>query len=583
MSLPTCRNLGVTISTCSACSRKFATQCSDDDDDDVTTLCRNCRPSAENELESISPAQHQTLQLTPASVTVVASDVSTVACYPTVTTQIPILSSTPLKAKPNQRRRRSQLPPLNCKICGFCFIYRRCLLRHLRETHTGLDTTNLQQYIEMGKSSSVYTIKEDDVSQVSQTSSLNVTVGSEIPSSISLDGASMETHPQEGASASVLHEDGSSSILEENLLGQAAGINPTSPTSAMKLESLAGKDRSVDSVEKRVERTYVCVVCSKGFDRPYRLQRHMYIHNPNRPHVVCQICDRHFTRMDTLDNHMKSVHSDERPFSCTTEGCLKTFATQSALFHHLKTHMNGKPYKCLECEASFALLNEYKQHMRENHADTRDLRCSDCYKLFPTNASLQEHKLVEHRLECEVCGRSFARLAYLQAHIEVHNGDKLYNCKHCSSGFDTEYAYKQHIKVHPEQHRTKKLYQCQLCDKTFHHSSNLVTHYRSPEHRDKANELGLNSGSILPTIDGDLSADMSALVDEVTMGTGEGDNIMQTIAESEAFQATAAVASVSSTSSTGFVTSTATSEPSIVGFESSSGPHILSNESPMPS
>jgi len=564
--------------TCSTCSRKFATQCSDDDDD-ITTLCRNCRTSAENELENTSTTQQQALQLTPASVSVVPADISTAACFPTVSSQIPILSSTPAKPKPYQRRRRSQLPPLNCKICGFCFIYRRCLLRHLRETHTGLDMTNLQQYIEMGKGSSVYTIKEDEVSQ---TSSLNVTVGSEIPSNISLDEASMETQPQEAAGASALQQEGSASILEENLLGQAAGINPTLPTSGNKMENLAGKSGSVDSIGKKVERTFTCVVCGKGFDRPYRLQRHMYIHNPNRPHVVCQICDRQFTRMDTLDNHMKSVHSDERPFSCTTEGCLKTFATQSALFHHLKTHMNGKPYKCLECEASFALLNEYKQHMRENHADTRDLRCSDCYKLFPTSASLQEHKLVEHRLECEICGRSFARLAYLQAHIEVHNGEKLYNCKHCNAGFDTEYAYKQHIKVHPEQHRTKKLYQCQLCDKTFHHSSNLVTHYRSPEHRDKANELGLNSGSILPTIEGDLSADMSALVDEVTMGTEEGENIMQTIAESEAFHSTAST-TVSSTSSTGFVTSTATSEPNLVGFESSSGSHILPNENPMPS
>lgn len=499
-------------------------------------------------------------------------DASVTASFSTASNQTPILSSTPLKPKSFRGGRKSHLPPLTCKLCGICFIYRRCLLRHLRETHTGLDMNNLHKHIEVGKAPSVVPVDED----VSQTSSMNVTVGSEIPSNISLEGSSVDAHSQQ---TSALQGDGSSAVLDDDLLGQSTGTNADLSVSADTLDASVGEEGGLDSsTGRKKDRTYTCVVCSKSFDRPYRLQRHMQIHNPNRPRVVCQICDRQFTRTDTLENHMKSLHSDERPFKCTTDGCQKTFATQSALFHHLKTHMHGKPYKCLECDSSFALLQEYKQHMKDNHADTQDLRCSDCYKLFPTTASLQEHKLLEHRLECEVCGRSFARLAYLQAHIEVHNGDSLYNCKHCSSGFDTEYAYKQHLKSHPEQHRTKKLYQCQLCDKTFHHPSNLVAHYRSQEHREKVNELGLNSGSILPTIEGDLSA----LVDEVTMGTEEEDNLIQTIAESEAFQA-AATAAVTTTSSTGFATPTITSEQSTVGFEESSEAPILPNQNELPS
>ena len=30
---------------------------------------------------------------------------------------------------------------------------------------------------------------------------------------------------------------------------------------------------------------YACPTCNKVFDRPYRLQRHLQIHNPNRPKV----------------------------------------------------------------------------------------------------------------------------------------------------------------------------------------------------------------------------------------------------------------------------------------------------------
>ena len=85
---------------------------------------------------------------------------------------------------------------------------------------------------------------------------------------------------------------------------------------------------------------YNCTICSKTFDRPYRLQRHLQIHNPNRPRVQCQFCDRSFTRIDTLENHVKSLHSNERPFKCTFEGCDKSFPLNSALVHHLKVHVH---------------------------------------------------------------------------------------------------------------------------------------------------------------------------------------------------------------------------------------------------
>ena len=76
--------------------------------------------------------------------------------------------------------------------------------------------------------------------------------------------------------------------------------------------------------------------------------------------------------------------------------------------------MDGKPYKCNECEASFALLGEFRVHISENHADTKDLRCSECYRVFPSPGELSQHVRLEHRLECEVCMKTFSRLAYLQ-------------------------------------------------------------------------------------------------------------------------------------------------------------------------
>ena len=197
--------------------------------------------------------------------------------------------------------------------------------------------------------------------------------------------------------------------------------------------------------------------------------------------------------------------------------------------------MDGKPYKCNECEETFALLGEFRTHISEKHADTKNLRCSECYKVFPSTSILAQHVKLEHRLECEVCMRTFSRLAYLQSHIKVHNGQSLFNCRFCSAGFDSEYAYKKHIKCHPKHPKGLKLHPCTICDLTFRDTDDLMMHYRSEEHREKVQALGLGEASILHTIEGDLSPEIRSLVDEVTgsIGAAEVDErLMESLRES---------------------------------------------------
>ena len=446
------------ITNCSGCSRKFATN-------QVGGKCKNCRGNI------IPPPTSQTRA--------VPSLLKSVSAH--IGSSRPVLSSTPLKSgRKSGRGRKVSQPPVSCKLCNMSFVYRRCLFRHLRENHPGIDVNNIQDYIETAK---VEDVEEEPLS-TTQNTSLNVTVGSEIvPSEIEDGAGNHSTEEEEG--------EGEMEVSEKGEFG---------------------------GEETEGRRIYTCTICNKVFDRPYRLQRHMQIHDPNRPRVSCQICDRSFTRLDTLENHMKCMHSDDRPYHCHYPICQKSFATQSSLVNHLKIHTDGKPYKCLECDDSFTLLYEYKQHIRQMHADTEDLRCSDCYKVFPDPNHLEKHRIVEHRLECEICGKTFARLAYLQLHVQVHSGDNVYNCKYCSQGFDSEYAYKQHVKTHPENQRSRKGFHCQLCDKSFEEPSSLISHYRSQEHRDKATSLGIGADTtILNTIEGDLS-DMNALVDEVAMG-----------------------------------------------------------------
>ncbi len=84
------------------------------------------------------------------------------------------------------------------------------------------------------------------------------------------------------------------------------------------------------------EKVYKCTQCNKRFSRPYRIQRHLQVHNPSRQKVQCHVCGKYFTRVDTLQTHIRCVHTNERPYACTFDGCDKRFPVQSGLVHHLK-------------------------------------------------------------------------------------------------------------------------------------------------------------------------------------------------------------------------------------------------------
>jgi len=88
------------------------------------------------------------------------------------------------------------------------------------------------------------------------------------------------------------------------------------------------------------EKLFHCLVCAKVFKRIYRIRRHLQVHNPGRTRVQCHLCSKQFTRGDTLETHLRAVHTDEKPFSCTFPDCDRRFAVQSALVHHLKV---GEP------------------------------------------------------------------------------------------------------------------------------------------------------------------------------------------------------------------------------------------------
>lgn len=85
--------------------------------------------------------------------------------------------------------------------------------------------------------------------------------------------------------------------------------------------------------------------CTKTYTRPVRLAEHMRSHTGERP-FVCTYpdCSASYLRETHLAAHIRTHKNDEdKPLGCEEEGCDKRFWTNQHLKRHIKlVHENGK-------------------------------------------------------------------------------------------------------------------------------------------------------------------------------------------------------------------------------------------------
>ena len=79
----------------------------------------------------------------------------------------------------------------------------------------------------------------------------------------------------------------------------------------------------------------MCGTCSKLFDAPLRLVRHMYKHYEKN--IQCDCCDQCFTFQSELGKH-KVIHRKNLSYRCMKANCDRQFFWNQDLNFHLQTH-----------------------------------------------------------------------------------------------------------------------------------------------------------------------------------------------------------------------------------------------------
>lgn len=180
-----------------------------------------------------------------------------------------------------------------------------------------------------------------------------------------------------------------------------------------------------------------CPTCKKEFKKWYYVQYHQKTCSTGTTVFKCDLCMQEgFANSITLKNHIRSKHSDERPFAC--EHCPLRFATSMALSgHRVRKHNLNKagefvPKKMFPCGLCGKLLTtrtKLAQHVKNIHGNVKEFQCRYCEKKFTSKSNMKIHEGSFHTgllpYTCPTCGLGFARKSALNQHREtLHALDK---------------------------------------------------------------------------------------------------------------------------------------------------------------
>uniref|UniRef100_A0A182K519 Transcription factor grauzone n=1 Tax=Anopheles christyi TaxID=43041 RepID=A0A182K519_9DIPT len=134
-------------------------------------------------------------------------------------------------------------------------------------------------------------------------------------------------------------------------------------TCGKKFSSKSNLNYHLTTHQSKVLNQVQCEHCGKWLKNKLCLRKHMLQHSQVRH--ACDQCDYTTINVQSLQNHRRVQHTNEKPFVCPT--CGKSFKVKSNLREHLAQHQQEQKYSCEFCSRRFTSKSNYYCHRKRMH------------------------------------------------------------------------------------------------------------------------------------------------------------------------------------------------------------------------
>ena len=260
----------------------------------------------------------------------------------------------------------------------------------------------------------------------------------------------------------------------------------------------------------------------------------------------CKECGKCFNELSTLGthsflDHQKTIVTKEEKVDCDIKKCEIEAASTKDKYkvdirkYEIIDNIEGKMYRCKQCEKTFNKLNKFHNHYIMTHRE-KTLKCEKCPKLFATKYLLNLHKekcsgirekkvLKEEKIkkekkvlkekktqrrqdkydiiengeskmfQCKICKKNFHKIVQIHTHFNLNHKEKEFQCNKCKKLFVFQYMLNIHerkcngiqkqrssesiaSKCKKIEINATKMWQCIECKKTFKYLHSFYPHYK---------------------------------------------------------------------------------------------------------
>ncbi len=206
----------------------------------------------------------------------------------------------------------------------------------------------------------------------------------------------------------------------------------------------------------------ICRYCGRQYHELSELRIHLKDQH-NKETFSCALCQKHFSRLDSLERHKQMQHgpTEKRHFNKPLKKfkcmyCGKKFKCQEYRRAHWRRHVDAfKKDKCTKCGKKFHTAVELQRHLKLRHDETtKDYSCNICNKSFKTKDTLNQHVSGHERnMYCLFCQKKFENL--LDHTKWRHLGKKFFQCETCGAMFSSQRQLTGHGKMHSNRTSTR--------------------------------------------------------------------------------------------------------------------------------